>query len=165
MPPVGEDDAHTFNGTYADLAIDTGGNISVINPRPPAVQDYNFLSLEGISFRLKAAANIDTIGPDWSQFPGFNARVPAWFKDKSGIIHLEGAAGQISTGGPTPNLVATLPPAAAPRSTVYTVVHTFNGTYADLAIEPNGQIDIINPRPPAVQDYTFVSLEGITYRR
>ena len=156
---------HTFNGTYADLAIDTGGNISVINPRPPAVQDYNFLSLEGISFRLVAAANIDTIGPDWSQFPGFNARVPAWFKDKSGIIHLEGAAGQISTGGPTPNLVATLPPAAAPRSTVYTVVHTFNGTYADLAIEPNGQINIINPRPPAVQDYTFVSLEGITYRR
>jgi hypothetical protein len=156
---------HTFNGTYADLAIEPNGQIDVINPRPPAVQDYNFLSLEGISFRLIAAANIDTIGPDWSQFPGFGARVPAWFKDKSGIIHLEGAAGQIGTGGPTPNLVATLPPAAAPRSTVYTVVHTFNGTYADLAIEPNGQINVINPRPPAVQDYTFVSLEGITYRR
>jgi hypothetical protein len=44
-------------------------------------------------------------------------------------------------------------------------VYTFNGTYADLAIEPNGQIYVINPRPPAVQDYTFVSLEGITYHR
>jgi hypothetical protein len=44
-------------------------------------------------------------------------------------------------------------------------VHTFNGTYADLAIAPNGQINVISPRPPAVQDYSFVSLEGITYRR
>jgi hypothetical protein len=156
---------HTFNGTYADLGIDTGGNISVINPRPPAVQDYNFLSLEGISFRPKPAANIDTIGPDWTQFPGFGARAPAWFKDKSGIVHLEGAAGQTSTGGPTPNLVATLEPGARPASTVYTVVHTFNGTYADLAIEPNGQILVISPRPPAIQDYTFLSLEGITYHR
>jgi hypothetical protein len=48
---------------------------------------------------------------------------------------------------------------------VYTIVHTFNGTYADLAIEPNGQLDLIAPRPPMVQDYGFVSLESITYRR
>jgi hypothetical protein len=156
---------HTFNGTYADLSIDTSGNISVINPRPPAVQDYSFVSLEGISYQLKPAGNVATIGPDWAQFAGFGARVPAWFKDKSGIVHLEGAAMQTSTGGSTPNLVATLQPAARPASTVYTVVHTFNGTYADLAIEPNGQIFVINPRPPAVQDYNFVSLEGITYHR
>jgi hypothetical protein len=44
-------------------------------------------------------------------------------------------------------------------------VHTFNGTYADLAIQPNGQISVISPRQPAVQDYSFVSLEGITYHR
>jgi hypothetical protein len=156
---------HTFNGTYADLGIDTGGNISVINPRPPAVQDYGFVSLEGISFRLKPAADVLTVGPDWAQFAGFGARVPAAFKDKSGIVHLEGAAKQISTAGSTPNLIATLDPAARPSHTVYTVVHTFNGTYADLAIAPNGQINVISPRPPAVQDYSFVSLEGITYRR
>ena len=48
---------------------------------------------------------------------------------------------------------------------MFTIVHTFNGTYADLSIESNGQICLISPRPPAVQDYTFVSLEGITYQR
>jgi hypothetical protein len=35
---------------------------------------------------------------------------------------------------------------------VYTIVHTFNGTYADLAITPNGQIAVIDPRPPMVKD-------------
>jgi hypothetical protein len=48
---------------------------------------------------------------------------------------------------------------------VYTIVHTFNGTYADIAINPNGQIILINPRPPAVKDYSFVSLEAITYQQ
>ena len=37
--------------------------------------------------------------------------------------------------------------------------------YADLAIEPNGALALIDPRPPMVKDYTFVSLESITYRR
>ena len=54
---------------------------------------------------------------------------------------------------------------AAPGHFVYTIVHTFDGTYADLVIEPNGQIGLINPRSPMVTEYTFVSLEGITYRR
>ena len=39
------------------------------------------------------------------------------------------------------------------------------GTYADLAIEPSGQLALIDPRPPMVKDYSFVSLESITYRR
>ena len=156
---------HTFNGTYADLSIDPSGNIGIINPRPPAVQDYSFVSLEGISYRLTPAADVLTVGPDWAQFAGFGARVPAAFKDKSGIVHLEGAAMQTSTGGSTPDLIATLDPATRPSHTVYTVVHTFNGTYADLAIQPNGQISVISPRQPAVQDYSFVSLEGITYHR
>jgi hypothetical protein len=42
-------------------------------------------------------------------------------------------------------------------------VHTFNGTYADLAIEPSGQILATAPRPPAVTDFSFLSLEGITF--
>jgi hypothetical protein len=157
---------HTFSGTYADLGIEPNGNIDVINPRPPAVQDYNFVSLESITFRPKpAASTITSIGPDWSPFAGFGSRVPAWFKDKSGIIHLQGAATQTSTGGSTPNVIATLPREARPANNVFTVVHTFNGTYADLAIQANGQIAVISPRPPAVRDYTFVSLEGITYHR
>jgi hypothetical protein len=48
---------------------------------------------------------------------------------------------------------------------VFTIVHTFNGTYADIAIQTNGQIGLIDPRPPAVKDYSFVSLEGISYQQ
>jgi hypothetical protein len=44
-------------------------------------------------------------------------------------------------------------------------VHTFNGTYADLAINPSGQIVLIDPKPPAVKDYSIVSLESITYQQ
>jgi len=49
---------------------------------------------------------------------------------------------------------------------VYTIVSTFGGSYADLAIETDGTIRLIDPRSPAVKDYaTFVSLEAISYRR
>jgi hypothetical protein len=102
---------------------------------------------------------------NFSGSAGFGSRAPAWYKDSAGVIHLQGAVTQTSTAGSTPNLIGTLPPAARPAANLFFIVHTFNGTYADLAIEPNGQIYVINPRPPTVQDYTFVSLEGITYHR
>jgi hypothetical protein len=35
---------------------------------------------------------------------------------------------------------------------VLTIVHTFNGTYADIVIQTNGQILLIDPRPRAVTD-------------
>ena len=35
---------------------------------------------------------------------------------------------------------ATLPAVIRPSRTVYTIVHTFNGTYADLSIAPSGQV-------------------------
>ena len=78
-----------------------------------------------------------------------------------GIVHLQGAVTQTVSGGSP--LIATLPPAARPDREVYTIVHTFGGTYADLAIAPDGRIGVITPRPPAARDFSFVSLEGITY--
>ncbi len=56
------------------------------------------------------------------------------------------------------------PPAASPARDVYTVVHTFGGTYADMHISPNGEIRIIGPNAaPGWADYSFVSPDGITY--
>jgi len=55
------------------------------------------------------------------------------------------------------------PAVIRPDRTVYTIVHTFNGTYADLSIDPSGQVRVIDPRPPMGKDYSFVSLEGVTY--
>jgi hypothetical protein len=65
-----------------------------------------------------------------------------------------------------PNVLGTIVGGASlPNRVVYTIVHTFNGTYADVAINPNGQIGLIDPKPPAVKDYSFVSLECITYQQ
>ena len=102
---------------------------------------------------------------NYSPSAGFNSRAPAWYKDSAGVIHLQGAVTQTSSAGSNANLIGTLPAAARPAANVFTIVHTFNGTYADLAVQSNGQIALINPRPPAVQDYTFISLESITYLR
>ena len=85
--------------------------------------------------------------------------------DGSGIVHLQGAARQFSASGATANNLGRLPSAARPASNVFVIVHTFAGTYADLAVQKNGIIALIDPRPPAVKEYTFVSLEGITFKR
>jgi hypothetical protein len=83
-------------------------------------------------------------------------------------VHLEGAVTQTnpnSVNGSNPNQIANLPPGARPPQTVFTIAHTALGTYTDLAITPQGDIFVITPRPPAVTDLSFVSLEGITYRQ
>jgi hypothetical protein len=166
--------AHTFNGTSVDVAIGTDGSINLIGPRSPAVQDYSFVSLESISYQLREVpgAGIPLNEPNWSDaadntgFP-FGARPPAWTLDESapGVVLLQGAARQAATSGANPNLLGTLPPAARPTRVVYTIAHTFNGTYADLSIGTDGSINLIAPRSPAVQGYSFVSLESISYQQ
>jgi hypothetical protein len=102
---------------------------------------------------------------NWSGSAGFNSGGLAWYIDGSAVVHLQGAVSQVSNAGNGADLIGTLPRAARPGRTVYAIVHTFNGTYADLAIQPSGDIDLINARAPLVSDYTFVSLESVSYRR
>jgi hypothetical protein len=105
---------------------------------------------------------------NWSTPGCCNSRSVHWYTDGSGIVHLEGALTQTnpnSVNGSNPNLIATLPAEARPPHTVYTIAHTASGTYTDLAITELGEIFVLAPRPPAVTDFSFVSLEGITYRQ
>jgi hypothetical protein len=85
--------------------------------------------------------------------------------DPSFDVHVQGAVSQSFSSAS--NVLGTLPgltlTGILPNHVVYTIAHTFNGTYADVAINPNGQIALIDSRPPAIKDYSFVSLEGITY--
>ena len=156
---------HTFSGTYADVGISTTGQISLIDPRPPMIKDYSFVSLECITYGNNLFNPITPNSTNWSFSPGFGAIAPGWYKDAAGIVHLLGAAKQVNAGGTNPNLLGTLPAAASPKRKVYTIVHTFNGTYADLAISPNGEINLISPREPAVKDFSVVSLESITFQQ
>ena len=156
---------HTFSGTYADVAINPNGQIGLIDPRPPMVKDYTFVSLECITYGNNTLNPITPNSTNWSFSAGFGSIAPAWYKDAVGVVHLVGAAKQINASGASANLLGTLPAAASPKRTVYMIVHTFNGTYADVAISPNGQINLINPRPPAVTDFSFVSLESLTFQR
>jgi hypothetical protein len=156
---------HTFAGTYADLEIGTDGNISVIGPRPPAAMDLGFVSLEGITYPTNNFIGAIPVAPDWSANAGYGASTPAGWIDSYGVVHLQGAAKQIATGG-NPWIIGTLPVGSLrPDRAVYTIVHTFAGTYADLEIGTDGNISVIGPRPPAAMDLGFVSLEGITYQQ
>jgi hypothetical protein len=156
----------TLHG-YADLAIGTDGTLRLIDPRPPAVKSYDLVSLESISYRpatpITVAIPVNTA--NWTGSAGFGSRAPTWYTDRSGIVHLQGAASQTSASGATANLLGTLPTAARPAHIVYVVTHTFEGTYTDLAIGTDGSIRVIPTRLPLVTDFTFVSLESITYRR
>jgi len=106
---------------------------------------------------------------NWSANAGFGSASPGWYKEVGlvdpDVVHLQGAVKQTSAIGLGANLIGVLPPAASPNRVVYSIVHTFNGTYADIAINPNGQIVLIDPKPPAVRDYSFVSLECITFQQ
>ena len=150
---------HTLAGTYADLEVAANGQINLIDPRPPAVKDFKFVSLEGITYRPSGAVAGIALGAGWSGSAGFGSTKPAWFKDGSGIVHLQGAARQTGTS----NVLGWLPPAARPARNVYVIVHTYLGTYADLEVAQSGQINLIDPYGFAVKDFTFVSLEGVSY--
>jgi hypothetical protein len=155
---------HTFNGTYADLKIATNGHITLINPHKPAVKDYHFVSLEGITYRPSLAGSTAiTVGADWAGDVTPGTSVPSWFADGSGIVHLQGAATQRSTAGQDQNLLGTLPPGARPARNVFDILATNAGTYADVEIDTNGTINLIDPYGFAAKDYSFVSLEGISY--
>jgi hypothetical protein len=156
---------HTFNGTYADLVIQTTGHIFVIGPRSPAVQDLSFLSLESITYRRSGATIPFSLNKkNWSGSAGYDSRYPAWYQDASGVIHLQGAVRQINGPALTSQILGTLPAGIRPAATLLFMVHSFNGTYAQVAIDTNGQVLVIPPVPPAVQDFSFVSLEGVSYR-
>ncbi len=177
---------HTLAGTYADLTIDTGGDLFLTGPPSPAVTDFRFVSLEGVTYWSSSqSASPDPSQPlalntvNWSG-SGFDPlpvgdvnlggipdtdAVPGWDQDPSGIVHLEGEATQVSNYGTgNPNLVGTLPSSVRPSRYVYTIAATANGTYADLVITTKGQIFLIGPRPPAAQNYSDVSLDGISYQ-
>jgi hypothetical protein len=129
------------------------------------LKDYHLVvSLEGISYqRLSFTTSMFTNTANWSENAGFGSEAPGWYEDTAGIIHLQGAVRQTVCCNPTAGLVATLPVVARPTRNVFTIVHTFNGTYADLAVLTNGRIEVIAPRSPAVTDLSFLSLEGITF--
>jgi hypothetical protein len=161
--------AHSFNGTYADVEIETNGTIFLYGAAAPAVEDLSFVSLEGITYQPASTLLPSVIplnAPDWSPTTGFGAVKPAWYTDGSGLVHLEGAARQSAKFPPNPNLLGTLPPVARPDRNVYTIVHTTDGTYANVAILRDGTINLIDPHPPLLKDYSLiVSLEGISYQR
>ena len=156
--------AHTFNGTYTLLNIDTAGRIFYDGTRAPGTNDPSFVSLEGISF--SPGALFSHLGnfnaTDWNRCAG--NQDPGWVEDGAGIVRLEGCAGQhLTTVSPDPNLIGAVPPIVAPDQTVYEVVEAGAGEFADVAISPDGHIRVVGaPAVPGV--LSIVNLEGISYQ-
>jgi hypothetical protein len=162
---------HTLAGTYADLVINTIGEVRVIGPAwPLTVPGYGFVSLEGITYRRSASIN-DGVYPVvtkgyWSPYAGYASVSPRYCHCIDGVVHLMGAVAYEPLGSdPDPNLIAVLPPDAAPGRDVYVIAHALGGTYADLVINTLGEIRMIGARFPASTNRGFISLEGITYQQ
>jgi hypothetical protein len=115
-----------------------------------------------------ASPIFDLNSQNWGN-PNNGSAALGWYKETGlvdpDVVHLQGGVTQTSSQGADANLIGTLSPAASPDRTVFAIVATNNGTYADIAVLPNGQIVLINPRSPAVKDFSFVSLECITYQQ
>jgi hypothetical protein len=162
---------HTASGTHANLTIDSKGEIWLI----PAGNntDSGFVSLEGISYldypRWTYCGGSDC-GPislyyDWRSQQGWTHTgqwgegQPSWAQDSDGTVHLSG--GVEPNGSPT-DFIGWVPPSVAPANPVFTIVHTLNGGYADVAIETDGHIFLMEPHSPTI-DTGFISLDSITY--
>jgi hypothetical protein len=153
---------HTLGGTYADLDITPDGRIFLF---PSANTNSGFVSLEGVTFSRLGPPGFHPLGPvsGWTPNTSFGAAVPGWYKDPDGIVHLEGG---YSWTGASSDEIATIDPSAAPRVTVYTIVHTGGGTYGSLMITPGGQIWLIWwGGAPKATDRGYVSLDGVTYQQ
>ena len=168
-------DVYTIVHTFADLHIAPNGEIRIIGPNAPGGwADYSFVSLDGITYNQSPPTNYDKVlcqitpGPQWA-----SADSSVLWEDIVGeqiatgfrfVDHLFGHV-RLLSGGSGADLVGTISQSqyCRPPHTVYTIVHTFGGTYADLSITPDGQIRVIGPMAPAVENYSFLSLDGITY--
>ena len=165
---------HTFNGTYADLSIGTNGQIFLI---PSSATGTRFVSLEGITYQPGNASPVTPINlntANWSGNVCCGASGPGVYvthgNSGDAVVHLQGAVTQTSSSGSNPNFIGNLPFVATapvgdqPHRNVYTIVHTFGGTYADLEITASGQIFLLPLVGTITQsDTRFVSLEGISF--
>jgi hypothetical protein len=152
-----------ISGTNAGARLDLAAH-SVAKPSPATRVNPDPVNWPNTVTAPATVSSIAVNTVNWTGDAGFGSAAPGWSTDSFGIVHLRGAAKQVSATGASANTLGTLPPAAWPNRDIYTIVHTFAGTYADLEIATNGQFNLINPRPPAATNYAFVSLEGITYR-
>jgi len=91
-------------------------------------------------------ASITLNTANWAADTGYGAAAPGWYLDTRQVVHLQGGVRQVSPYGDA-SLIGTLPFDLG-RS-IYTIVHTFAGTYADIGILSNGQIRLIPPSSPS----------------
>jgi hypothetical protein len=116
------------------------------------------------SFAATGAIAVNTT--NWNGNAGWGAApFPEAELDSAGIVHLWGAVQQVPTSSGDWTLIGYVPLGMAPNRTLYTIVHTGSGTYADLLINPDREIRVIasQPCPPLCSNFAFVSLESISY--
>ena len=77
----------------------------------------------------------------------------SFYKDREGVVHLEGLASQESNGG---DLVFTLPSGYRPKERLLFQVFGYSGAPTDAFVDPDGTVHAGNE--------TEVSLSGITFR-
>jgi hypothetical protein len=104
------------------------------------------------SVRQVGAAGQPAFGPTFGNLPGFADTTVGFYKDREGVVHLQG----VTIGNNTKELVFTLPSGYAPLETEFFLAPGNGGTPATVHVEPNG--DVITA------EKSLVHLNGITWR-
>jgi hypothetical protein len=90
------------------LALTAAATAAQAQPASPTVPGRAAARLMNIT------SPIPMNNANWSAYAGYGTLPPAWYIDTAGMVHLQGAATQISLAGPYANVIGTLPPAVAP---------------------------------------------------
>lgn len=76
----------------------------------------------------------------------------SFYKDREGVVHLEGLA----EGNSAPSLVFTLPTGYRPKEYLLFVTYGYSGAPTDVRVAPNGDVTVTNEFE--------VSLNGVSFR-
>jgi hypothetical protein len=101
--------------------------------------------------RLVGTTGQPPFAPSWKN--NGNGFTPiSFYKDREGVVHLEGLA----EGTGSTDLVFTLPEGYRPKETLLYVAFGYSGAAWDVSIKPNGEVHAGND--------IEISLSGITFR-
>lgn len=102
-----------------------------------------------------------TFEADWSDFSQGGFTQPRYFKDPSGIVHLEGVA--IYGGSSSPSTMFYLPSGYRPNATQVTLaVNLQSGQVVEVVINPDGAVRIFPLAGNSIAN-ALVSLTGVQF--
>jgi hypothetical protein len=151
VPSAGSADSAASAASAGNAATLGGHGPSFFVPAGPA------------ALRVVGAAGGGSFGPGWSSAGSSSIEDPGFWKDSSGTVHLEGAAGRDSGPG---TVIFTLPPGYRPAKILYFITYGSIDTQAYVNIQADGEVvyDAGADATGFIDNTNFVGLSNIAFR-